>query len=115
MAIDLNEPGDVVGAIDVGPATVLVDADGAPRSIEIVGVDRRGAAEAITAVVARWPKLDRSGLLAAADAAQATPDREITVSFSRGLGRGRRCMADAPGPRRAPKRAKSYELCKVAE
>ncbi len=80
VAIDLNEPGDAVDAIDVGRATVLVDADGAPRSIEIVGVDRRGAAEAITAVVARWPKLDRPGLLAAANAARAAPDREITVS-----------------------------------
>lgn len=80
VAIDLSEPGDVVDAIDVGRATVLVDADGAPRSIEIVGVHGRGAAEAITAVVARWPQLDCSGLLAAANAARAAPDREITVS-----------------------------------
>ncbi len=80
VAIDLNEPGDAVDAIDAGLATVLVDESGAPRSIEIVGVRGSSTDEAITAVVARWPTLDRSGLVAAADAALAAPDREIMVS-----------------------------------
>lgn len=80
VAIDLHQPGDAVDGIDVGRATALVDRDGVPRSIEIVGVRDHGTDDAISAVVDRWPTLSRSGLLAAAHAALAAPDLEIDVS-----------------------------------
>ncbi len=80
VAIDLHQPGDAVDGIDVGRATALVDRDGVPRSIEIVGVRDHGTDDAISAVVDRWPTLSRSGLLAAAHAALAAPDHEIDVS-----------------------------------
>lgn len=80
VAIDLNEPGDAVDGIDVGLATVLVDVVGVPRSIEIVGVRVRGIDETITAVVTRWPTLDRSGLLAAAQAVLMAPNLEIELN-----------------------------------
>lgn len=80
IAIDLHQPGDAVDGVDIGRATVLVDGDGMPRSIEIVGVRDHGADDAVSAVVDRWPTLSRSGLLAAAHAALAAPDLEIDVS-----------------------------------
>lgn len=80
VAIDLHQPGAAVDGIDVGRATVLVDCDGIPRSIEIVGVRDHGTDDAISVVLDRWPTLSRSALLAAAHAALAAPDLEIDVS-----------------------------------
>lgn len=80
VAIDLHQPGDAVDGIDIGRATALIDREGVPRSIEIVGVRDHGADDAINAIVDRWPTLSRSGLLAATHAALAAPGLEIDVS-----------------------------------
>lgn len=81
VAIDLNDPAGAVDGIDIGRATVLVDADGVPRAVEIVGARIHGVDETIAVVARRWRALDRFLLLASAHAALAAPNFEIEVSL----------------------------------
>lgn len=80
LTIDVGALDDAVDTIDIDPgASVVVDGAGTPISIEVPGTTNV-ADSALRAVARRWPRLDAEDLIAAAHAAHAAPDRDVTVS-----------------------------------
>jgi hypothetical protein len=79
LTIDVGRLEEAADTLDVAPgASVVVDRRGMPVSIELPG-PAATADDALRAVARRWPTLDDDDLLAAAHAAYAAPDRDITV------------------------------------